>query len=34
MLVWYVDGIGVVKQVFSPTASNIIIELTKYIPAK
>lgn len=32
MLVWYADGAGVVKQVFSPTGSNIIIELTKYTP--
>lgn len=34
MPVWYADGVGVVKQVFNPTGSNIIIELTKYTPGK
>ena len=34
MLVWYADGVGVVKQVYCPDSSNIVIELVKYTPGK
>lgn len=34
MSVWYADGVGVVKQIFDPEGSNIIIELTKYTPGQ
>lgn len=34
MLVWYAEGAGVVKQVYCPDSSNIIIELVRYAPGK
>lgn len=34
MLVWYADGVGVVKQVYCPDSTNIVIELVKYTPGK
>jgi len=34
MLVWYADGVGVVKQVYCPDSANIVIELVKHTPGK
>jgi hypothetical protein len=34
MLVWYADGVGVVKRVYCPDSSNIVTELVKYTPGK
>ncbi|MCO6437251.1 MAG: hypothetical protein J5J06_09210 [Phycisphaerae bacterium] len=30
MLVWYADGVEVVKQVYCPESSSIVIELCEY----
>lgn len=34
MPVWYAEGVGVVKQVYCPESSNIVIELVKHTPGE
>ncbi len=32
MVVWYADGVGVVKQVYRPESTNMVIELVRHTP--